>query len=414
MKKKKITKRWPKMLGFFVLFAFLVVLPLASKAMVKDKQTENIYVGPDEVINYNLTEAGNLVDINGVINGDVWVAGSEVRINATVKGDIFAVGNNVTISGPVEGSVFAAASNVVVEGEVQGSVRVAGSNVEIKSKVGKNVLAFGSNVRINKEAEVGLHVRAGGAFVNISGKVNGNIDVDGASVALDSEVGGYVNANLGSDGTLSLEPNALIKGDLNYTAEKDAEIRKGAVVEGNMDKKVPEVKVRKKEFWSAAYFFKKLISLFSLLVLGLIIISLMKKKVLEVTKQMLEKPAASLGWGVVFFIVTPIVCLLLLFTIIGIPLAFILGGLYIIALYLAKVFAGVTIGYWLLNYFGNRKKLEPAEGGVSLMWAMVLGVVVLVILISIPFVGWLIKFLAIWWALGALLEVKKKMVEEWK
>lgn len=403
-----------KILTLFVLLGFLFVFPLASEAMTKDKETGNIYVGSDEVIDYNITEAGNLIDINGVINGDIWVAGAEIMINAEVKGDIFAAGNNITISGPVQGNVSAAGSNVLIESEVGGSVRLAGSNIKIKNKVSKNIYAFGSNVKIEQQAETGMHARLAGNFVNILGKINGNLDVDGSKVILNSQVDGSVNANLGQAGTFLLEESALVKGDVIYSSEEDLKLKEGALIEGETVKKAPEVRVIKEKFWTKGFFFKRIISLFSLLVLGLILVSLLRKKVLEVTKRMLKKPGASLGWGIVFSIVIPVVSFFLLFTLIGLPLAFIVMALYIIALYIAKVFAGIALGYWLMKYFVERKKLQPAKGEVNLMWAMVLGIVVLFILISIPFVGWLIKFLAVWWAFGALLEIEKQAIAQWK
>jgi len=147
--------------------------------------------------------------------------------------------------------------------------------------------------------------------------------------------------------------------------------------------------------------------LFGLLVVGLVVISFFKKASTAVTEQMKGNIAKNLGWGLVYLIIIPITAFVLLVTIIGAPLALITITLYTIALYLSKVFMGLLIGYWILQYLKKDKK----DKTVPLMWAMILGIVLLTVLTIIPYFGLFIGFVATIWGLGALLESTKKYLK---
>ena len=139
-------------------------------------------------------------------------------------------------------------------------------------------------------------------------------------------------------------------------------------------------------------------------VVGLVLIYLTRKKLLETSSLMLKKPGSQIGRGLAWFFLTPLVCILLLVTIIGIPLSFLTIAIYAVMLYISKVFAAIALGVWLAKSFGWKK--------ASLIWKMILGVLALVILQSIPFIGWLVCLVAIWWGLGAIIEMKKKVLKE--
>ena len=157
------------------------------------------------------------------------------------------------------------------------------------------------------------------------------------------------------------------------------------------------------------YIFVKVISLFSLLVIGLVLIALVPKIILNVKEEMMKRPGPSLGWGLVYLIVTPIVAGLLMITIIGLPLGLMIIPLYIIALYVSKVIAALVIGSLLLD---RLTKSNKAKG--SLIWPLILGVLIFVIVTSIPVIGWAIKLILVLWALGAVVQIKKDILKEFR
>lgn len=378
-------------LSLLIGLGFLISLPLTTKALIKDSK-KNIYIGSEEVIEGNFIQAGKTIDFNGQAEKDVIIVGESINITGPVKGDVIVIGGNIRI-----------------KGEVEGNVRIVGGTIEIDSKVGKNVNVFGGTVVIGPNAEIGWDVLVGAGSVEIRGKVNGNIKGGAGSVILANEVGGNVDLKLDSDdGQLILYPQANIQGNLTYSASQGAEIKEGAQIAGEVVYKPVVLPVTSTEFKKAlgiSYFIGKIISLLALLVVGLLIILLFRKKSKEIGKIMLDKPWTNLGWGLIYLIITPIVLILIAITLIGIPLALIGLACYLITLYVAKVFIGIALGQKLLKWWNKKQE-------ISLIWAMVLGVISFSILTNLPFIGWIISFLGICWALGAIVETKKQILKQ--
>jgi len=385
----KLQKKYFLISALLVGAMFLSVLPLVGRAEIGESK-KNIYIGSEEIIEDNFIQAGAMVDFNGQAQKDVIIAGGTINI-----------------SGPVQGDVIVAGGTVKVTGEVAGNVRIAGGTIEINNKVGKNVNVFGGTVVIGPDAEIGWGVLVGAGHIEVRGKIGGNIKGGAGSVILANEVGGNVDLRLGSnDSQLILYPKANIKGNLTYKAPKEAEIKEGAQIAGETayEPVTPPV-APVKEGLSVSYFVKKIIGLLSLLLVGLIIILLARKKSREIGERMLDKPLVSIGWGVVYLIITPIVLILVAITVIGIPLALIILAAYLIALYVTKIFVGIALGQKLLKWWMKGQE-------VSLIWAMILGVILFSILLNLPFIGWLIGFLGICWALGAMIETKKQTLRQ--
>jgi len=392
------------------LFAFfLLALPLAVLA-----GTGNIsfFVGSEEVIDGNFIRTGNLIDVAGAVNGDVVAVGNTINISGPVTGDVVALGSTINISGDVSGSVFAAGSNVKISGKVGNSIRTAGSNVEIESLVEHNVWAAAATITLGENAKVGWDLFGVGASVIVNGPVEGNIWTAAKSLLLASTVGKDVTASIDSKGQAMLLDQAVIAGNLNYRSANQDQltILPGATVTGETIHSFwqqPDVDF--KGALNAAVLFFKVVYLFSLLAIGLIIISLIPKKVVEVQQEMIKHPGRSLVWGLIFILLTPLVIFLLLFTLIGIPIALILLALYLIILYISKVFVGFTLGLWVLNYMNKDKKYNG-----NLMWPFILGMILLVLIINLPLIGWVIGLLAGMWGIGAFLKVKKETFREYR
>jgi len=385
-----LNKKWfsffPGLLiGTFIL-AFFPLITQADCYFCSRTGEKNIYIGSEEVIESNFIQTGGIIDFDGQAQKDVIIAGGTVNVTGPVKGDVIVAGGNVKI-----------------KGEVEGNVRVVGGTVEISNKVGKNVNAFGGIIIIDQNAEIGWDVLIGAGSVEIRGKVGGDVKGGAGSVVLASEINGNVDLKLDpEDGQLILYPQADIKGNLKYSAPQEAEIKEGAYVAGETfyEPIVPPVAPFKKSF-EVFSLLRKVLGLLALIVVGLIIILLARKKSKEIGERMLDNPWSSLGWGLIYLIITPVVLILIAITLIGIPLSLIILVFYLIALYITKVFVGIALGRKLLKWWKKGQE-------VSLVWAMILGVILFSIFTSLPFIGWIILFLGTCWALGSMIETGKK------
>lgn len=390
-------KRLFSLFTFFIITISLIFLSSINGALAEDNNG-NVYIDKGEVIEKNFFQAGGTIDFNGQAEKDVIVTGGTINIQGSVKGDVLASGGIIRI-----------------DGDVEGNVRMAGGTLEINGKVGKNVNVFGGTVIIGENSEIAWDVLVFAGNIEIRGKILGNIKGGGGNVIIAGEIGGDVDLKVDGDkGNLILYPEALIKGNLNYTSSKELEIREGAEVMGEITYNpiVKSITSIKQDF--GAYFSKglgtflfvvKIISLLGLLIIGLIIILLARKTSRSIGEIMTEKPWASIGRGLVYLIVTPVVLLLVSITIIGLPLSAIGLIIYLILLYVSKIFVGLVLGQKILRWVSKKKEVSP-------VWSMILGVIVFSVITSIPFVGWIISILGICLALGAIVEIKKKTFKQ--
>jgi hypothetical protein len=107
-----------------------------------------------------------------------------------------------------------------------------------------------------------------------------------------------------------------------------------------------------------------------------------------------EKPTSSLGTGALIVFVAPIAALILLATVIGIPVSFLSMLLYIVLIYLSRVFAGYFLAELAFNKFGV--ELHPVLKAL-------IGVLVLALIFKIPYIGWLIHLAAVIFGSGAFI-----------
>jgi len=366
------------------IFALFLVIPAKASAYVVQKGN-SIVITKDQVVNDNF-----------------YAAGQNITIEGRIRGDVFCAGQNINIKGPVEGSIFCAGQSINLDGPVSGSVRVAGNTVNINSIVGQNVDVFGAAVNLGSEAKVGWDMLVGAASANIDGQVNKDLHGGGATIVINGKVAKNVNLSLGGkDTSLIIGDNAVVGGNLLYKSSKDASVSSKAKIAGKTER--TEIK---KGGWqgknlAALWAWGALFSIFSMILIGLVLIGLFKKPVTTVSDLMVEKISSSIGIGFLVIILGPVALILLAITVIGIPLALLLLGLWIIVLGVSKVIAGIFVGRVLVQKYWTVKK-------DSLTWQMIIGIIIFTLIGMIPFIGWLLAFIAVCWALGAMLIAYRK------
>jgi cytoskeletal protein CcmA (bactofilin family) len=389
---KKLWKIKLAVLSFLALGA--LSLPLATLANTQALDG-SLIIDDEQAIEGNIIRFGSVINISADVRGDVIVAGNNINISGRVSGDVMAIGNSIRISGPVEGSV-----------------RALGSSVEITNEVSKNAWAAGNIIFIGPEAKIGWDVLVAGASVDIRGAVGGNVKVEGSSVILAGQVGKDVKLNVDESGSIVLLPTAVVAGTLNYSAfeEKVFSAHQDSKIEGGVNYSVIEKKQH--QDWQAmmagGFLFFKVVSLFGMLVVGIVLVSLAPKVLVQVHDSMLKSPAAMIGKGFIYVFIVPIVAFLILLTLIGWPLSVIIMVVYFLSLYLANIFAGFTIGLWLFNKISK----ESYKG--ALVWPLIAGILVLFVLTVIPVVGFVAKILLMLWALGAVYSFKQEMLKDFR
>ena len=135
-------------------------------------------------------------------------------------------------------------------------------------------------------------------------------------------------------------------------------------------------------------------SLLSTLLVGLLIIKLAPNLSENVLKVITDRKFISLAIGLTLLILAPILAVLLMITFIGLPLGLITIILWILYLYIGRIFVIIWGGKMIVSYFKNK----PATMG----WSLLAGTLAYYLLGSLPFVGWIIRAVVIILGLGAL------------
>ncbi|MFA6106116.1 MAG: hypothetical protein WC745_00360 [Patescibacteria group bacterium] len=342
-----------------------------------------------------------IVPKDEIIDGNLYVAGANINIDGHVKGDVFCAGQSINLSGTVDGSVFCAGQNINLNGKVAGSARMAASTININGEIGQNANAFAASISVSEKSKIGWDMFMGAAGANLSGEIGGDLHGGGANISLNSKVGKNVNLALGEkkDTSFTIGDKAQIGGDLTYRSGEDAEISGQAKIAGETIRK--EFTAGIKKSGPAARAGMIVFSIFSSLIIGLVLVSVFRKNIIVVTDIMLDKIAASIGVGFLALVLAPFVFVILAITIIGLPLSLILLALWIITLYVSKIITGIFLGRVLIEKYWAVKK-------ESLIWPMIIGVTVTSLICFIPFIGWLLGLIAVLWALGGMILTLKK------
>lgn len=359
------------------LLLVLLLVPLSASKAAGTKTGENIYVPKEEIVSGNLYVAGQSIVIDGMIGGDLIVAGQSITINGQVEGDIIAVCQDITING-----------------NVGGNVRVAGNTLTINGAVVRNVNAFGNNITLGTDSRIGWDVYAMGANLTFRGIIDGGLNGDANQVLVTGKIGKDIDIKLDGNSAqkLTVASGAIINGDIFYTSKIAANISADASVAGDVAQKIPELKTNT-NFWP--WLWGLLFSVFAAIAVGLVATTVCKNCIYSIIGLIEEKKASVLIPGLVLFFILPPIAIVLMITVIGIPLALILGTLWLIAVYVAKILTAILIGNIIIKNILKKESL-------SLTWSLVPGVIICWLLFSIPFAGWVIGIFAAWLGLGGI------------
>jgi cytoskeletal protein CcmA (bactofilin family) len=336
-----------------------------------------------EVIDRDYFAAGPLVEISGTVNGDVYAAGGQVLVDGRVNGDVLVVGGRVMLSG-----------------QVTQDVRVAGGQVSLSGTVGRNLAVLGGNVELTPGAAITGSLVAAGGNVHLAAPLGRGAKIAAGSLIVSNRIGGDVEAAVGA---LRISSKAEIKGRVDYVSRQEATVDPGARIDGPLTRRLPPALPRPSPAKAVAVVAALGVviiaaSFVSTLALGLLSMRFLPTYHRAAVSTLRDRPWAALGVGLVAALVTPVVGAMLFATVLGIPLAVIVAGAYVILLYWGRIFALHRLGEATCRLV--RVNPRPA-------WVFLLGLVVYYLLALIPIIGWLAMLLVVLSGLGAELMVRR-------
>ena len=292
--------------------------------------------------------------------GEVYFkTGEKIELDQDVMSDAYLAGGSVKVAGRVRGDLLVAGGEVVIDGEIDQDLRVAGGEVHLKGLVGRNVTMVGGRLVVDDQAQIAGSLVAAGGEVNVS---------DQAQIAGRK----YIR-----------------------TAPGDG-IQKGKPATGMAPVK---------KFFGVMATVVSVVKWLSTLVMGLLLVALFPKTLTKMNANASKNVSKYLIWGLVASIVLPVIAVLSMFTIIGLPLGLMMMAVLAIGWYLAKLIAMIATGHFILIK-ANGRRLKIFEKAPSLYTSLLLGVAFFLILGYVPFLGWLAKLLLIWVGFGLLVHEK--------
>ncbi|MEP7262389.1 MAG: polymer-forming cytoskeletal protein [Usitatibacter sp.] len=284
---------------------------------------------------------GGSVHLQEATAGNFDAIGGSVRIDAGVAGNLRAAGGSIKVGvgAAIEGDASLAGGNITVRGPIHGDLHAAGGNITIDAPITGDAYVAGGSLTLGPEARIDGKVKFRG----------GEMHVDPAAV-----VTGGTNSNPGR----SHRPEASEHSPVTHAV-----------------------------FWTIG-----------LAALAALLAAAFPGSSQHMAQELRERPWHTSLLGLLVLTAVPLAALLLMVTLIGIPLGLLAILLYAALLFVGYVWIAVVVGGLLLDRFN-------AETAALVAWrvgAAVLAMVVLAILVRVPFLGGIVKFVALLAGVGMI------------
>lgn len=360
-----------------------------------------------------------------VVNDDLYVAASEIYIDGTVQGDLFAAGRYVEINGAVTGDAVLAGAGVVVNGNIEDDVRAAGAGVEIAGTVGDDLIAAGGGggpasmmgadqrvpqgVLLQASSQIGGDAILAGGEGTIAGTIAGNLRSGMNSMTLAARVGG--DADL-SGTTLQVRDNTEVAGLLRYRSDEEITIPAGTASRVEYIEQQEEPRPGPGAVF-LSWLWHTVLLLLGFALLGWLLLRFAPRVLTQPASALAASPGRAGLYGFLTalgFIFLPIISALLVFLMVlfwgwfpGITLGLFLFGALAMIWLLSPLITGLWLGRFMSTTAGREANNLPM---------LLVGILLLVLLTRIPFLGWFIALLSFIFALGGLILVRRSKPQE--
>jgi cytoskeletal protein CcmA (bactofilin family) len=348
-----------------VWFLFTLMVSLAAQADEKWYDTGNVYL------------AAGIARTTGQVGGDFYAVGGQVAVDHPVQGEVFAAGGRVSVSAPVEDDLHVMGGDVTLAGAVGGEATIAAGTISIvkAARVDGRVVLAGGNVEI-----AGTLERGGRIFADrlvISGHVGGGLRIVASRIEITS--------------------SARIEGPIDFTSRRAPVVAPGAQVQGPvtaMPSRAPQktAEMRRTGEWAVPLFYA------GLWAAGILLLLAFPRFTVAAQDRVRASPLQSLALGAALVFALPVVAVLLIVTVVGIPVAFAL-----IALYAVLLLAGfLTALFFVAERIGRLLRGGRAPGTGWRVALLLAALVLLALIARLPVAGGFVALVVLVFGVGAL------------
>ncbi len=363
----------------FILAIFLILFLAMPGTSLILKTGKDIVVGPEEIIDDDLIAMGRSVKIEGIVNGDLFAFAQEVFIENTVNGSIYTGGAEINLNVKKCRSIWAFCGSLKTDANIENNLLFFGGKLKTSNTnlVKKDVLVFGGEIKIN--GEVQGKVKGNMGKLNLNGKIH-RVDIEAENV--------YVNSG------------ATVLEDFIVKSKNEPVIDSNAKILGKTEYKKIEEKAQKPKKGIAGFF--KTIFFLSKLIIGIILIAILKPYIKTTNQVLKDSTWKSLGFGFLTIIVIPIVSVLTLATIIGIPIAIFGVFVFLTLAYISGIIFSAGFGEWII-------KLIKKESIPSPILSFILGFIIISLISLIPYLGFFVRIIVLFFGTGMIILLLNKL-----
>lgn len=415
----------------------------------------------------------SVVSAGEILDGDL----CNIEAERTVSDDVFVLCGDLTIDGHIEGNLIGAARTTRINGQIDGSIYLLGGELIMNGTIGKDVHFGGLILNITEDAlfqhrsgsiisinlsgtispqaavpggildlgyqlivdgNIGGHISFWGSALHVAGKVNGNITAtvgnsqsDGASSQIETLLIPFPFDIELVDPGLFISRTAEVNGQLQYTGPTPGIINAKLGQKPIFNPTEPVLTgtpVEQSARSLQQYLEDVLQEFFNLAFIGVIFLLVTPRQMQAPLRSMRTHPISTLGVGMLSFILSfPIFLIIAFFSILimviisllplddvvvfgGVALALANIGsasiFYFTAIYIARIIFGLALGKFVIRLF------DKDDGSWrSLFLSLSVGLIALSLANSIPTIGWGIDALALFLGLGAILSVLRIQVK---
>jgi hypothetical protein len=284
--------------------------------------------------------------------------------------------------------VFTFARRLDLSGTVHGNVVSLTETVGLNGHVGRSAHSFARAVTLASDAQVRDDLMAFAAEADLHGRVGRDV----LAFASVTRVAGQVESDLSAwTGRLWLEAPARIGGDLVAHVSRPEVVSMDPAARVNGSRRIDLPAAHASRYLTPAFYLWRLVWLAASFVTGLVVYQLAPWLLVDHTRDLaaLLKP---FGLGFVVLVATPGAAILAAVSLIGLPLALIVLGLWLAALYLSGILAAAAIGRAVLS---GGQRTAPAFAR-----SLLSGLLLLTVAVNLPYVGDVLRVLAVLFGLG--------------
>lgn len=351
-----------KLKNKILVFAFAFIILFSTISMASTPPANNTKGNTEEAVTTSLNTEGKTnqtvsnetngeassenasnenANENTIYTSDYFAAGQNVELNKLVDGNSFAMGDTINVTGQINGDLFVLGNKVIIDENaiIYNNLFVLAKELIINGTV-YNLYSLSTDLTLGQSAIIYRDMASYSNKITFEGRVQRDV---------------FVTVN-----ELNFPDNSktLVYGSFNYTSVNEANIPDG-IIKGDINFKKIDTSIDTSTL-ILNYIIRFVATAIFVLVVVLFLIFFTPKAIDRAKYNLIERPFATTGIGILGIALIPFIVVLLMTLSVTLPLAMTLAVIYGVLVSLAFSFFAIAIAKYLVDKFNLQKKWQLA------------------------------------------------------